>query len=173
MRTNTKLRDMNIAVSATDERAIEVLASRLPMHPGAQLAVDITMRSALTGDGMGNSRAAHTDGVTLARARTDKERKCHELVHGEMCQLVVVALVRGGRWSAEAVDFIYPLTGSRAREAPPLLGRLSTRGTEDGRGCCPCLAPERSRVLWCVHGLRHLRCRMALLLIWPTSSPRE
>ena len=44
-----------------------------------------------------------------------------ELMHGEMCQLVVVALETGGRWSAEAVDFIYQVAGSRAREAPPLL----------------------------------------------------
>ena len=91
------------------------------MHRSAQLAVDNTMRSALTADGMATSRAAHTDGLTLARARTDKERKCHELMHGEMCQLVVMALERGGRWSAEAVDFIYPLAGSWVREAPPLL----------------------------------------------------
>ena len=67
MRTNTKLRDMNIAVSATNERAIEVLASGHPMRRGAQLAVDITMRSALTADGVATLRGAHTDGVALAR----------------------------------------------------------------------------------------------------------
>ena len=51
VRTNVKLRDMNITVSATDERAIEVLAMGLPLHQGAQLAIDITLRSALTTTG--------------------------------------------------------------------------------------------------------------------------
>ena len=48
VRFNTKLRDMNVAVSANDERAIEVLASGLPLYQDAQLAVDITVRSATT-----------------------------------------------------------------------------------------------------------------------------
>ena len=51
VRINTKLRDMNVAISTSDAREIEVLASGLPMHHGAQLAVDITMRSALTANG--------------------------------------------------------------------------------------------------------------------------
>ena len=44
------LRDMNIAVAATDHRAIEVLASGLPLHHGVQLAVDITIRCAHTAE---------------------------------------------------------------------------------------------------------------------------
>ena len=51
MRCNAKLRDMDIAVSAQDERAIEVLALVLPLHHGAQLAVDVTLRCALTANG--------------------------------------------------------------------------------------------------------------------------
>ena len=39
---NVKLRDMNVQVSATNEREIEVVAAGLPIHHGAQLAVDIT-----------------------------------------------------------------------------------------------------------------------------------
>ena len=35
VRCNTKLRDMNVAVSAMDERSIEVLASGLPLFHGA------------------------------------------------------------------------------------------------------------------------------------------
>ena len=35
VRINTKLRDMNLSVPATDKRAIEVLASGLPMNHGA------------------------------------------------------------------------------------------------------------------------------------------
>ena len=37
VRCHAKLRDMNVAVSAQDERAVEVLASGLPIHHGAQL----------------------------------------------------------------------------------------------------------------------------------------
>ena len=58
VRTNTKLRDMNLSVPATDERAIEVLASGLPINQGAQLAVDITVRSALTVGGRACPNAA-------------------------------------------------------------------------------------------------------------------
>ena len=46
-------------VRADDERAMEVLASGLPIHQGAQLAT--------------------TDGAVLVRARADKEAKYTEL----------------------------------------------------------------------------------------------
>ena len=52
VRMNTKLRDMNVAVEANDERAIEVLATGLPIHQGSQFAVDITLRSALIATGL-------------------------------------------------------------------------------------------------------------------------
>ena len=51
VRCNAKLCDMNLAVVANDDRAIEVLASGLPVFFGAQLVVDITVRSALAADG--------------------------------------------------------------------------------------------------------------------------
>ena len=41
------LRDMNLAVAANDDRAIEVLASGLPLFFGAQFAADATVRSVL------------------------------------------------------------------------------------------------------------------------------
>ena len=63
VRMNTKLRDMNVTVEANDERAIEVLATGLPLHQGAQLAVDITLRSALTATGLATPGAAHIDGT--------------------------------------------------------------------------------------------------------------
>ena len=44
---NTKLRDMNVAVAAEDERAI--VASGLPIRQGAQFAVDVRPLSLLTG----------------------------------------------------------------------------------------------------------------------------
>ena len=45
--------NVNVVVSASDERSIEVLASGLPFHHGAQLAIDVTLRSALTSCGGG------------------------------------------------------------------------------------------------------------------------
>ena len=85
VRTNTVHRDMNLCVPTFDARAIEVLASRLSLHHGAQLAVGITLRSAFP-------NASHTD-------RAVKERKCHQLLVSERCRLVVVAMETGGRWS--------------------------------------------------------------------------
>ena len=66
---------MNVVVSASDERSIEVLASGLPFHHGAQLAIDVTLRSALTSCGSAIPGAARKNGAALARARPDKERK--------------------------------------------------------------------------------------------------
>ena len=77
---------------ANDERSIEVLASGLPHHHLSQLAVDITLRSALTAQGLPCPGAASIDGSVLHRARRDKERKYHELIEGEHCRLIVVAL---------------------------------------------------------------------------------
>ena len=59
VRWQAKLRDMNVTV----ERAIEVLASGLPLFQGAQLAVDITIRSVLTASGAAGPNTSHTDGV--------------------------------------------------------------------------------------------------------------
>ena len=63
VRTNVKLRDM-IAVRADDERCIEVGASGFPLFHGAQLAVDITLRCALTSRGEPRTGAAREDGIT-------------------------------------------------------------------------------------------------------------
>ena len=79
---HTKLRDMNVAISAEDERSAEVLASGLPLYRGSQLAVDITLRSATTAQGLPCPGAASTDGSVLVRARREKEHKYHELVDG-------------------------------------------------------------------------------------------
>ena len=100
MRCNTKLRDKNVHVPAHDERATEVLASGLPLHHGAQLAMWTLLRSALTAQGHACSNASQMNGAVLTRAREDKE--------------VVVALETGGRWSSEATEFVSSLAGSRS-----------------------------------------------------------
>ena len=126
MRFNTRLREMNVAISANDERSIEVLASGLPLR--AQLAVDVTLRCALTCGGNAHSQVASTNGAVLTRAREDKERKHAELLESERCRLVVVALETGGRWSTEATEFMDSLAAARASEAPRILWRSAFLG---------------------------------------------
>ena len=128
VRTHVKLRDLNTTVPVLDDRSIEVLASGLPMHHGAQLAVDITLRSAVTSFGAACPSASRINGVTLDRVRLDKERKYHELLDGGRCHLVVVGLETGGRWSDEALHFIETLASGRARDMFPVLRRPAFLG---------------------------------------------
>ena len=130
---NALLRDMNVRVASSDARWIEVLAQDLPCFGGSQLAVDVTLRSALTRSGEAQPGAAEEDGAILLQARVDKENKYPELLNGR-CRLVVVALETGGRWSNEAVDFIWQLAQARAREVPSFTKWLWC-GSVAGRGC--------------------------------------
>ena len=74
VRYNARLRDMNVAVTAQDDRAVKVLASGLPLFFRAQLAVDITLRCALTAEGIAQPGAARFNGAVCSRAREEKER---------------------------------------------------------------------------------------------------
>ena len=124
--------NMNLAVAANDDTSIEVLASGLPLFFGAQLAVDITVRSALAADGTPQTGAARVDGAVCTRARVDKERTYTELLRGDRCRLVVVALETGGRWSEEALQFVESLAAVRARDAPPALFHSAALRGDDG-----------------------------------------
>ena len=90
-----------------------MLAQDLPCFGGAQLAVDVTLRSPLTRNGEAQPRAAEEDGAILLQARVDKENKYPELLNGR-CRL-------GGRRSSEAVDFIWQLAEAKAREVPSFI----------------------------------------------------
>ena len=137
VRFNVKLRDMNVTVPVDDDRAIEVLASGLPMRHGAQLAIDITLRSATSANGLPRRNAAHRDGAVLTQARADKEAKYAELEAGNRCFLVVIALETGGRSSGEAVEFIDMLAGARAREVlPPMRSTLGVETSVDAHAGC-------------------------------------
>ena len=121
VRYNAKLRDMDLAVSANNDRAIEVLAtvSLCTLVPnwqwtspfGAPLLRTVQRRPG----------AARMDGAVCTRAREDKERKHSELLRADRCRLVVVALETGGRWSEESLQFVESLAAVRARDAPPAL----------------------------------------------------
>ena len=78
---------MNVAVRRDDERCIEVVVSGLPLYHDAQLAVDITMRSAVTRSGEARSGAARVDGIVCMNARADEEQKyAEELLAGDRCR---------------------------------------------------------------------------------------
>ena len=108
---------------------------RLPLFHGAQLVVDITLRSALTSNGEPRPGSARVDGPVCETARADKETKYAELWAGDRCRLVVVALETGGKWSFEAIQFVESLASSRAREEQPTLvrqpGMEETMGAHD------------------------------------------
>ena len=103
---------MNVTVL---EREVEVLDSSLPLQHGSQLAVDVILRCALTACGRARPNAATVDGAVADAARRDKETKYSELVDGQRCHLVVVAIETGGRWSSEAYSFV-DLARARSRE---------------------------------------------------------
>ena len=67
---------MNITVPVNDAREIEVLASGLPMHHGAQLAVDITLRSAV--NALGGACANAEVGTEKRRKRTRRRNRKKE-----------------------------------------------------------------------------------------------
>ena len=62
MRCNAKFQDIDLTISARNDRAIEVLATGLPLFFGAQLAVDIILRCAVVSDGTAQPGAARVVG---------------------------------------------------------------------------------------------------------------
>ena len=115
------LRDTNLGdVRATDGRRVECVVNGLsPL--GKQLAVDITLVSALKRNGDPRPKAHRENGVALAEARKDKQRKYPELERGTRCRLVVTAMEVGGRWSEEAYYILDTLAEGRTRNVPQTL----------------------------------------------------
>ena len=110
---------------------VEVLASGLPLQHVSQLAVDVTLRCALTACGRARPNAATVDGAVAGAARRDKETKYSELVDGQRSHLVVVAIETGGRWSSEAYNFVESLARARSRETPHVLRHCAFLGLEE------------------------------------------
>ena len=107
------LRDMNVGAPATDTRRIEVLAEDLPSFAGAQLAVDIALRCALTRNSEAQPQAENTDGAVLSEARRDPGA-------ADPWWSVIET---GGRWSDEATELMRQLAHARARDVPRHLSR--------------------------------------------------
>ena len=117
VRSNVRVADLNLTAPVQDERRIDVLAQNLPGR-SKQVAVDVTVRSALTSDGLPVARAAWDNGAAAGAARADKEGKYPDLVGCARCDLVVFALETGGRWDEEAVSFVRDLAAARAADVP-------------------------------------------------------
>ena len=124
VRENQLLRDLNLNVTANDERRLEVIANGLPLWGGKQVAIDTTVISALTGKGQ---RRGHQAGQALKEAEAVKRRTYSEFVDAERCHLLVMAFEVAGRWNAETVTFLRALARYRASACPRLLRRSVQR----------------------------------------------
>ena len=120
---NVFVRDMNVTVSPTDTRKIEVVANGLPLYGGAQLAVDTTLVSPVRGDGRPRAGAQWRPAVAIRDAERSKTVRYHELTGENRCRLVVLAFEVGGRWSASAAVFVHNLAKVKAMSCPSLLRR--------------------------------------------------
>ena len=119
---NVDMRDMNPAsLHVFGDRKLEVLVTGLPLHDGAQLAVDTTLVAPLTRKGEARPKAWHEDGAAMVDARRRKEKRYPELLNSRRCRLVVTAHETGGRWSEEAYNFVLQLAAAKARSAPRVL----------------------------------------------------
>ena len=118
VRKNLFLKDTNVEVGAEDARQTEVPAQDLPCFGREQLAVDITLRRALSCEGEAHPHAADTDGVLLKECAGRQRDVTHELATSGRCKLVVMATETGGRKSDEAAQTIRLLSRAKAREAP-------------------------------------------------------
>ena len=96
--TNVFVRDLDLlAPNVQDARRLEIVAEGLPLHGGAQLAVDTTLVSAHHCDATARPGAAHIDGAALVVARRRKERAYPELVGPRSrAKLVLLAGEVGG-----------------------------------------------------------------------------
>ena len=95
------------------------MADGPPLFHGAQLAIDTTLVSPLSRDGLPHPRCVREDGAVLAAARRRKERTYPELT-GQFgsARLVVLAGEVGGRWSEETQAFLRQLAKAKARSEP-------------------------------------------------------
>ena len=78
--TNVFVRDMDLAIfDNLDGRRLEVVADGLPVHGGAQVAIDTTMVSPLHSNGVARRGASVKKGLALEAARKRKEMTYPEL----------------------------------------------------------------------------------------------
>ena len=140
VRCNAKLRDMSVSVHATDERSIEVLASGLAMNHGAQLAVDITLRSAVT--------AQTVDGAVLTKATTKRPNmQSLSRAIGASSSLSAPKREDGGAKRPRRSSKDWQLHARERRPWHSVFHRFSPGG-RGGAVCSPCRAAEHFVGLW-------------------------
>ena len=105
VRTHVKLRDLNTSVPVVDDRSMEVLVSGLPMHHGAQLAVDITLRSAVTSFGAACPNASTVNGAVLERARVGQREQIPRAVEWRQVPVGCGGARNGGSMERRSVEF--------------------------------------------------------------------
>ena len=131
VRTNMFVRDIDLDVPVSDGRRLEVVVDGLPMHGGAQLAVDTILVCALHADGRPRRGAASQDRVALRAAKRKKIATYPELVDPHSrAKLVVLGVEVGGRWSDETRTFLSRLAKACAKTEMPLMRR---RAEQAGR----------------------------------------
>ena len=149
VRTNLAVRDMDLgAHNHLDGRRLEIVVDGLPLWGGSQLAVDTTMVSPLTREGVAHRGTATTNGKSLARARRRKESTYPELTgeHGRS-RLVVMGVEVGGRWSTETSVFLRCLAAAKARGSPPWIeGQVCAAWLSRWQGLLGCAAARHSAV---------------------------
>ena len=117
------MRDMDVAVRASDGRQLDVVAYGLPVFGGVPLCGDATIVSPLGRQGRPKYGADTDDAVALQAAWRRKSRRYPELAHGDRGRLVVLGVEVGGRWSTEAWQLLQKLANAKCRSAPTLLRR--------------------------------------------------
>ena len=83
----------------------------------------VTQRSPLHADGTPHERAATDDGAVLARARSDKERKYHDVHDSPIAELITLGVELGGRWNDAAHALLRGLAKHKVRNTTVLLRR--------------------------------------------------
>ena len=129
VRQNVLLADMNLDTPVADQRQIEVVANGLPLWHGAQLAVDATLVCPVGRDGHPRRDGDIEPGIALREAaRKKREDTYPEFLASERSRLVVFGLEVGGRWDAEALDFLRGLARAKARAQPDWLRASCIQG---------------------------------------------
>ena len=139
---NLRLGDMNLDVLVPDERRIEVVANGLPLSHGAQLAVDATIVSPVTGSGDVRPRVDTEPGRAVDAAERRKRRQTYpELERARRCGLVVVGVEVGGRFGADAARHARgaDCRGRRKRR------KRRTRNWEHGMLSCAVVEKQEAR----------------------------
>ena len=127
VRTNAYLRNLNLLeAKVKDDRRLEVVVSGLPVHNGAQVAVDATLVSPLTRKGTARAKAHWKDGAALEDARKLKRTTYPELENSKRCRLLTAGMEVGGRWEESAYDFLVELAKAKAQEASAVLRGSAT-----------------------------------------------